>query len=92
MLLEFLFSNSGNLNPHTPDRFTPSRARCAENCGAIYTHRYRFEIDHFFAFICQNEIFQGSYVRRGLNWYSPKDAHQKSEGGQFFLQHSLLLE
>ena len=27
------------LNPHAPDRFTPSRARCAENCGSALTHR-----------------------------------------------------
>ena len=24
---------------HTPDRFTPSRARCAENSGSPLTHR-----------------------------------------------------
>ena len=30
---------SGNFNPHAPDRFTPSRARCAENCGSALTHR-----------------------------------------------------
>ena len=28
-----------SLNPHVPDRFTPSRARCAENCGSAVTHR-----------------------------------------------------
>ena len=28
-----------NLNPHTLDRFTPSHARCAENCGSALTHR-----------------------------------------------------
>ena len=22
------------INPHAPDRFTPSSARCAENCGS----------------------------------------------------------
>ena len=27
------------INPHTPDRFTPSHARCAENCGSALTHR-----------------------------------------------------
>ena len=27
------------LNPHAPDRFTPSRARCAKSCGAVNTHR-----------------------------------------------------
>ena len=27
------------LNPHAPDRYTPSRARCAKSCGAVYTHR-----------------------------------------------------
>ena len=27
------------LNPHTGDRFTPSHARCAENCGSALTHR-----------------------------------------------------
>ena len=26
-------------NPHAPDRFTPSRARCAKSCGAVQTHR-----------------------------------------------------
>ena len=25
------------LNPHAPDRFTPSSARCAENCGSALT-------------------------------------------------------
>ena len=28
------------INPHAPDRFTPLRARCAENCGSALTHRY----------------------------------------------------
>ena len=28
-----------NVNPHTSDRFTPSHARCAENCGSALTHR-----------------------------------------------------
>ena len=28
-----------NFNPHTPDRFTPSHARCAEICGSVLTHR-----------------------------------------------------
>ena len=27
------------LNPHAPDRFTPSSARCAENCGSALTNR-----------------------------------------------------
>ena len=27
------------INPHTPDRFTPSHARCAENCGSALTRR-----------------------------------------------------
>ena len=27
------------LNPHAPDRFTPSRARCTEKCGSALTHR-----------------------------------------------------
>ena len=27
------------LNPHTPDRFTPSHARCAEKCGASLIRR-----------------------------------------------------
>ena len=26
-------------NSHTPDRSTPSHARCAENCGSALTHR-----------------------------------------------------
>ena len=26
------------INPHAPDRFTPSRARCAKSCGAVHTH------------------------------------------------------
>ena len=26
--------NSIRVNPHAPGRFTPSRARCAENCGS----------------------------------------------------------
>ena len=26
------------LNPHAPARFTPSRTRCAENCGSALTH------------------------------------------------------
>ena len=26
------------LNPHVPDRLTPSRARCAENCGSALSH------------------------------------------------------
>ena len=26
-------------SPHTPDRLTPSQARCAENCGSALTHR-----------------------------------------------------
>ena len=25
-------------NPHAPDRFTPSPARCAKNCGSALTH------------------------------------------------------
>ena len=29
----------GKVNPHTPDLFTPARARCAENCGSALTHR-----------------------------------------------------
>ena len=28
-----------SLNSHAPDRFTSSRARCAENCGAVYARR-----------------------------------------------------
>ena len=32
-------SDKVNFNPHAPDRFTPSRARCAENCGSALTHR-----------------------------------------------------
>ena len=28
-----------DFNSHAPDRFTPSRARCAENCGSALTHR-----------------------------------------------------
>ena len=27
------------------------------------------------------EFFKESYVRKGLNWYLPKDAHQKSKEG-----------
>ena len=27
------------LNPHAPDRLTPSRARFADNCGSALTHR-----------------------------------------------------
>ena len=27
------------INPHAPDRFKTSRARCAENCGSALTHR-----------------------------------------------------
>ena len=27
------------INPNTPDRFTPSHARCTENCGSALTHR-----------------------------------------------------
>ena len=27
------------LNSHAPDQFTPSRARCAENCGSALTYR-----------------------------------------------------
>ena len=30
---------NNSINPHTPDRFTPSHARCAENCGSALTHR-----------------------------------------------------
>ena len=30
-----------NLNPHAPDLFTPSRARCAENCGSALTNRVK---------------------------------------------------
>ena len=45
--IEGLLSKSENferkhflkLNPHTPDRFTPSHARCAENCGSALTYR-----------------------------------------------------
>ena len=29
----------GAFNPQTPDRFTPSHARCGENCGSELTHR-----------------------------------------------------
>ena len=29
-----------NINPHVPDRFTPSRARCAENCGSALNHPF----------------------------------------------------
>ena len=28
-----------NINPHAPERFTPSRARCAENCRSTVAHR-----------------------------------------------------
>ena len=28
-----------DINPHAPDRFTPSRARCAEKCGSALNHR-----------------------------------------------------
>ena len=28
-----------SFNPHAPDRFTPSRARCAEKCGSALTRR-----------------------------------------------------
>ena len=27
------------INPHAPDPFTPSRARCAKSCGAVHAHR-----------------------------------------------------
>ena len=27
------------INPHAPDRFTPSRACCAEKCGSALTNR-----------------------------------------------------
>ena len=27
-----------HFNPHTPNRFTPSHARCTENCGSALTH------------------------------------------------------
>ena len=30
---------SVSVDPHAPDRFTPSRARCAEKCGSALTHR-----------------------------------------------------
>ena len=34
-------SNFGQkFNPQMPDRFTPSRARCAENCGSLLTYRW----------------------------------------------------
>ena len=45
--------NFTNFNPHAPDRFTPSSARCAENCGSALTHhlfdknRYLFYIKWF---------------------------------------------
>ena len=29
---------SASINPHAPDRFNPSRARCAENCGSALTY------------------------------------------------------
>ena len=32
-----------HFNPHAPDRFTPSRARCAKSCGALHTDRLRGE-------------------------------------------------
>ena len=32
-----IFQN--DFNPHAPDRFTPSGARCAKSCGAVHTHR-----------------------------------------------------
>ena len=57
------------INPHTPDRFTPSHARCAENYRSTLTHRQ----------VSKKESL------KGLNWYFPKDAHQKSEGGQLGL-------
>ena len=34
----YYYSNR-NFNPHTPDRFTPLHARCAENCGSALTNR-----------------------------------------------------
>ena len=36
-LADLMLDNS--LNPLAPDRFTPSRARRAENCGSALTHR-----------------------------------------------------
>ena len=30
---------TARINPHTPDRFTPSHANSAENCGSALTHR-----------------------------------------------------
>ena len=37
LLIEIKLGN--NLNLHTPDRFNPSHARHAENCGSALTHR-----------------------------------------------------
>ena len=33
------FVQNLKLNPYALDRFTPSRARCAENCGSALIHR-----------------------------------------------------
>ena len=33
------WTDQGKINPHTPDRFTPSHAHCAKNCGSALTHR-----------------------------------------------------
>ena len=32
-------SRYSDFNPHAPDRFTPSRARCVKNCGSALNHR-----------------------------------------------------
>ena len=37
--LEYFFTRFSSINPHAPDQFTPSRARCAKNCGLALTHR-----------------------------------------------------
>ena len=34
-----IVSGGVRVNPHMPDRFTRSHARCAENCGSALTHR-----------------------------------------------------
>ena len=33
------FVQNLKLNPYAPDRFAPSRARCAGNCGSALIHR-----------------------------------------------------
>ena len=63
------------INPHTPDRFT-----------FFLYNRFEFWISYETIWLKTWSWYKNplkSESRKSLNWYFPRDAHHKSEGGQW---------